>query len=112
MHLGGLPVYGGLVLLLVTSVTYLRVRSRPAYNQLPNEIVERPPGARLLGPPQPALPEARKDLDFALLSQAAYDQTPYGKKNKRSNVRSAEVDLAARGWSIWPAFGQNSGLPD
>ena len=112
MHLGGLPVYGGLVLLLVTSVTYLRVRSRPAYNPLPNEIVERPPGARLLGPPQPALPEARKDLDFALLSQAAYDQTPYGKKNKRSNVRSAEVDLAARGWSIWPAFGQNSGLPD
>jgi hypothetical protein len=111
VHLGGLSLYVGLGLLLVALVTYLRVRSRPAYNQLPNQIVERRPGARLLGPPQPARPEAEKDLNFALLSQAAYDETPYAKNRKKSNVRHAEVDLAKRGWSIWPEFGQNVCLP-
>lgn len=74
VHLERLPLYLGLGLLLIIFVTYLRVRSRPAYDQGPDEIVERAPGARLLGPPKEALPEAKVDLDFALLSQAAYDQ--------------------------------------
>ena len=111
-----LPIYGGLGLLLVILITYLRVRGSPAYKQSPNEIVERPPGARLLGPPQPALPEAKEDLDFALLSQAAYDKTRYGLKHKKGNVRSAEADLKSRGWSTWPPLelpplGQKEGLP-
>src|ERR1700758_2338370 len=108
---GRLSIDLGLGLLLIIFVTYLRVRSRPAYRQKPDEIVERAPGERLLGPPKPALPEAKKDLDFALLSQAAYDRTPHGIKNRKQNVRSAETDLAARGWTIWPPFGQNIGLP-
>jgi hypothetical protein len=98
-------------LLLTIFVTYLRVRSRPAYRQKPDEIVERAPGERLLGLPKPALPEAKKDLDFALLSQAAYDRTPHGIKNRKQNVRPAETDLTERGWTIWPPFGQNIGLP-
>lgn len=116
VDLASLPIYRGLGLLLVILITYLRVGSRPAYKQTPSEIVERPPGARLLGPPQPALPEARRDLDFALLSQAAYDETPYATNHKKKNVRDAEADLKSRGWSIWPPLGQpplgqNEGLP-
>jgi Lipase (class 3) len=111
VHLGDLSLYGGLGLLLVALVTYLRVRTSPAYNQSRTQIVERPPGARLLGPPQPARPEAKKDLDFALLSQAAYDETPYAKKHEKANLRDAEGDLKNRGWSIWPEFGQNHDLP-
>ena len=112
VSLSQLSLYGGVGLLLVVIfVTYVRVRSSPAYNQLPNQIVERPPGSRLLSPPQPALPEARRDLDFALLSQAAYDQTPYGMKNKKENMRNAEGDLKGQGWSFWPPFGESTGLP-
>ena len=111
VHLGPLPLYLGLGLLLMILGTYLRVRNSPAYNQKPDEIVERAPGARLLGAPEKALPEAKVDLDFALLSQAAYDKTPHGLNNPKPNVRSAETDLVARGWSLWPPFGENSGLP-
>lgn len=50
----------------------LLVVNRRAYLQKPDEIVTREPGNRLLGPPQDAGPEAREDLPFALLSQAAY----------------------------------------
>jgi Lipase (class 3) len=110
-HLRPLALYLGLGLLLLILVTYLRVRNSPAYNQKPDEIVERAPGARLLSAPEKALPEAKIDLDFALLSQAAYDKTPHGLNNPKQNVRSAETDLAARGWSLWPPLGENSGLP-
>jgi len=112
VRLERLPLYLGLGLLLIIFITYLRVRSRPAYDQKPDEIVERAPGDRLLGPPKKALPEARMDLDFALLSQAAYDRTPHGLNNRKQNVRSAETDLIARGWFIWPPFGESSGLPE
>jgi hypothetical protein len=112
VHLERLPLYLGLGLLLIIFVTYVRVRSRPAYDQKPDEIVERAPGDRLLGPPKKALPEAKMDLDFALLSQAAYDKTPHGLKNRKLNVRSAETDLAALGWSIsiWPHLDDDSRL--
>ena len=111
VHLERLSLYMGLGLLLIIFVIYVRVRSRPAYDQKPDEIVERAPGDRLLGSPKNALPEAKIDLDFALLSQAAYDETPHGLNNRKQNVRSAETDLVARGWSIWPSFGDNRGLP-
>jgi hypothetical protein len=110
-HLERLPFYLGLTLLLIVVVTYLRVKRSPAYEQKPDEIVERKPGDRLLGPPKSALPEAQIDMDFALLSQAAYDQTPQGIDNPKPNTRSAETDLVARGWSMWPPFGKNRGLP-
>lgn len=111
VHPGPLLLYLGSGLLLIILVTYLRVRNSPAYNQKPDEIVERAPGARLLSAPEKAFPEAKVDLDFALLSQAAYDKTPHGLNNPKPNVRSAETDLVARGWSLWPPFGENSGLP-
>src|SRR5215469_5509867 len=100
-----------LLLVLLGLSTYLRVRSSPAYKQLPDQIVERAAGQRLLGAPQPALPEATHDLDFALLSQAAYDQTPHGKKHLKPNTGTAEARLESRGWAIWPPFGESRGLP-
>jgi hypothetical protein len=111
VHLEPRPLYWGVGLLLIVFVTYLRVRSSPAYDQRPDEVVERAPGDRLLGPPRKALPYAIMDLDFALLSQAAYDETPHGLKNPKQNVRNAIADLVARGWAIRPPFGANHGLP-
>jgi hypothetical protein len=101
-----------LVLALGALGTFLRVRSSPAFKQTQDQVVLREPGQRLLGPPQPALPEAEKDLDFALLSQAAYDQTPHGQKHREINTGHAEAALESRGWSMWPTFGESRRLPE
>jgi hypothetical protein len=111
IHPERLPLYLALALLMLILVTYLRVRSSPAYNQEPDQIVERRPGDRLLSPPTNALPEAEVDLDFALLSQAAYDKTPHGLADSKTKVLNPETELVARGWSIRPPFGENRGLP-
>ena len=111
IHPEGLALYLGLALLMPILVTYLRVRSSPAYNQKPDQIVERRPGDRLLSAPTSALPEAEVDLDFALLSQAAYDKTPHGLADSKTKVLNPETELVARGWSIRPSFGENRGLP-
>lgn len=104
-------LYSLLALLLIVLCTYLRVRSSDAYDQKPDQIAERVPGDRLLGEPKPALPEAQKDLDFALLSQAAYDQTPHAAKNPKTEVRSSpEDDLNKRGWRLSTAMAKYTGL--
>jgi len=110
-ELGGLSTYLVLGLLLIILITCLRVRFSRAYNQTPTQIVERPPGARTLDAPRPALPEALEDLDFALLSQAAYDETPYAKKQP-TPLRDVKDDLAKQGWSICKKIGQSDGLQE
>lgn len=113
IHIERLPLYLGIGLLLIIFITYVRVRSSPAYCQKPDEIVERAPGERVLGPPKNALPEAKLDLDFALLSQAAYDETPHGlKSQKQEDARTPETDLATRGWSVWTHLYQNTKLTE
>jgi hypothetical protein len=109
-----LLLYSLLGLLLIVLATYLRVRTSDAYDQTPDQIVERVPGDRLLGPPKPALPEAEKDLDFALLSQAAYDDTPHGQKQApKESVRSSpETDLNGRGWHHWTKLEENKVLAE
>jgi hypothetical protein len=85
-------------------VAYWRVARRPAFRQKSNEVVIREPGQRTLGPPQPIAPEARKDLDFAWLSQAAYGRTPDGKKKYPVGCADADAALQNLGWSRWPDF--------
>ena len=51
IHPERLPLYLGLALLMLILVTYLRVRTSPAYNQKPEQIVERRPGDPTSQPP-------------------------------------------------------------
>jgi len=85
-------------------VVYWRVARRPAFRQKPDEVVIREPGLRTLGPPRPVAPEARKDLDFAWLSQAAYGRVPDGEKNYPSGCPDADSVLQRMGWSRWEDF--------
>ena len=92
------------IISVVVVASYLRVRSNPAYRQKSNEIVTREPGNRTLGAPQPNAPEARADLDFALLSQAAYQRKPDAKDVKAGDWLDADALLQETGWRRWADF--------
>jgi hypothetical protein len=88
------------VALLITAV----VISRPAFRQKPDTVVIRKPGRRFLGPPQPAQPEATVDLDYALLSLAAYGDIEKKKPDKEPSRIDAKQVLEKEGWSICGSF--------
>jgi Lipase (class 3) len=108
---GLLAKYLALLLLVLIFIGWLRILLSPAYKQGPDQVVERAPGRRSLGAPEPALPFATEDLDFALLSQAAYDQTPAGIRERKPASGTAENKLAERGWTKWHEFGEKVQLP-
>lgn len=106
----------------------------PAFHQSANEVAVREPGCRVLGKPVPAGPEARLDLDFARLSEVAYEKTASGQKEvarKRAVAARAPDAAAARahrvpgemgcpdskqalrdsGWQPWTGF-PDGGLHD
>jgi hypothetical protein len=85
-------------------ITYWRVRSRPAYRQTPNQVVFREPGQRRLGYPQPVGPEAKNDVEFAWLSQAAYQHISDGAENDPAGCPEATAALQNLGWKPWPNF--------
>jgi hypothetical protein len=92
-------------------VTYWRIARRPAFRQKPDEVVIREPGMRILGVPQPVASEARKDLDFAWLSQAAYGRAPDGREKYPAGCPDADSALRRMGWSRWDDF-PDAGLRD
>lgn len=94
-----------------------------ALRQTSADVVVRTPGSRFLGPPQPAAPEAKLDLQFAWLSEAAYGNTTAGLKEKAETSSSSgelsgtgkplgraagcpesQASLFAAGWKPWPGF--------
>jgi hypothetical protein len=81
-----------------------RVASRPAFRQKSDEVVIREPGKRSLGTPQPVAPEAQKDLEFAWLSQAAYEHATDGKHDGPVGCPNADAALQKVGWSRWANF--------
>jgi hypothetical protein len=85
-------------------ITYWRVASRPAFRQQSNEVVIREPGKRSLGRPQPVAPEARTDMEFAWLSQAAYQRVPDGKKSGPAGCPDPDSALQKIGWTRWLNF--------
>jgi hypothetical protein len=105
-----LAEYLAIVSLALILLMFVRVRLSPAYKQRRDEVVTRNPGQRLLGAPVPAIPFALEDVDFALLSQVAYDSTPTGQADP-TPMRNAKADLDALGWTPWPPFGAAQGLP-
>jgi hypothetical protein len=89
--------------LLLFSIYLWGLFSRPAFQQKVDEVVIREPGERFLGPPQPATAEARKDLEFAWLSEAAYQRVPDNQES-HGNCLDADSALQNRGWSRWENF--------
>lgn len=57
-----MAIFGSIAIALL--IAYWCVARRPAFRQKSDEVVIREPGKRILGPPQPIAPEARKDLDL------------------------------------------------
>lgn len=92
------------VIVVVALPTYIRVRTSPAYRQTPDEVTTREPGQRVLGAPQPISREAHEDLDFALLSQAAYQRKPDAKEVAADECVDADALLQKTGWTLWPDF--------
>lgn len=92
----------------VAGVTYIRVRVSPAYRQKPDQVVFREPGQRRLGVPQDAAPEAREDLEFALLSQAAYQRTADARAVQTGESLDPDKTLESMGWSPWKDFPNGS----
>jgi hypothetical protein len=82
----------------------LRLVNGPAFRQKPDEVVIREPGERFLGKPRPATSEAKEDLDFALLSQAAYQREANSGKVEATDCPGADTLLEAAGWSPWKDF--------
>lgn len=91
--------------------------------QKPTQVAIREPGSRLLGAPRPARPEARKHLEFAWLSEAAYGNTAAGLEAKaeasaaKPGAEAGDAGrvadavcpvsqhvLLAAGWKPWPGF--------
>jgi hypothetical protein len=97
-------VYSLSALTAVAVATYLRVRMSPAYLQKPDQVVFRAPGQRRLGIPRDAAPEAREDLDFALLSQGAYQRTADVKDIPDGESLDPDATLESMGWSRWKDF--------
>jgi hypothetical protein len=96
-----LAVFIGLMCLLLFC---WRVASRPAFSQKADEVVIREPGNRSLGPPQPVAPEARKDLDFAWLSEASYQRMSGEKPSDPIGCPNADSALQNGGWFLWKDF--------
>jgi hypothetical protein len=92
----------------VTGATYIRVRLSPAYHQKPDQVVFRKPGQRKLGLPQDAAPEAREDMEFALLSQAAYQRTADATAVQDEGGLDPDNTLESMGWSRWKSFPEGS----
>jgi hypothetical protein len=88
------------IVLLVTAV----VMSRPAFRQSPTSVVIRKPGRRFLGQPQLAQPEAAVDLDYALLSLAAYGDLKKSKADNEPPRIDFKTILEIEGWSMWRTF--------
>ena len=78
------------------------VFNRKAFGQTPDDVVTREPGKRLLGAPKPVATEANKDLEFAWMSQSAYEKI--GQGNTPDADSSSDKALKDAGWTLWPNF--------
>jgi hypothetical protein len=96
------------LLVLALSPFIFQVVNYAAFRQRPDQVVVREPGKRTLGPPTDAVPEAREDLEFALLSEAAYQRTPDAKKIQAGEAIDADKMLQDMKWVRWEDFPQDN----
>ena len=92
----------GLVLLVPF---FFLIVNGAAFRQGHTEVAVREPGDRFLGKPRPVQNEARKDVDFALLSQAAYQRTPNSTSDESTERLDADKILQENlHWHRWDNF--------
>jgi hypothetical protein len=90
---------------IVSILVYLFVRSRPAYQQPRDTVVIREPGKRLLGKPQSLATEGPIDLQFAWLSQIAYEEIhPEERIHREGDCPDPNLALREAGWIPWHGF--------
>jgi pimeloyl-ACP methyl ester carboxylesterase len=75
-----------------------------AFRQRPDQVVTREPGMRILGKPVDAGNEARDDVEFALLSQAVYQNPVDNDKIKEGKALDPCATLKQMGWEQWETF--------
>jgi hypothetical protein len=107
----------------ITSSILILLGGCAALRQTQNEVFTREPGHRFLAGPQPILPEAKKDWQFALISEAAYRRSlsrENAEEHKAEVVKElahrsasqeeieacADVDVSLKkaGWKLWSGF--------
>jgi hypothetical protein len=96
------------LLAFLLSPFIFNVVNRAAFRQRPDQVVVREPGKHMLGPPTDARPEAREDLEFALLSEAAYERTPDAKQVQGGEAIDADQMLGGMKWVRWKDFPQDT----
>lgn len=76
--------------------------------QKSTEVAIRQAGNRCLDPPEPAAPQAIRDVDYAWLAEAAYSATYYARSVRRQTGRApstlAYTILEQTGWTRWTDF--------
>jgi hypothetical protein len=102
---------GHLVMYLLLSLAFLAlvpffflIVNGMAFRQRADQVAVREPGRRTLGPPTDAVQEAREDLEFALLSEAAYQRMPDAKKIKAGEAIDVDKTLCDMKWVRWKDF--------
>lgn len=95
----------GTILTVIGVLAFIRIATRPAFRQRPDQVVIRRPGQRMFGAPEPLGAVGTEDLPFALLSQAAYKHKPDAKQVKAGTSLDPDLELRKRGWTMWPDFG-------
>jgi hypothetical protein len=96
----------GVVVFLALLNLVFFLTNQEAYRQPPDKIAERPPGSRHLLPQlKDARPKASEHLEFAWISQAAYQKavTDPGPTDSRC-PKAPEESLLETGWTMWEDF--------
>ena len=95
-----------LLILIPLLLPFLFLILNPAaFRQSSDQVVTREPGQRFLGAPKPVSTEAVKDLEFAWLSQSAYEKTPAAKgASRETDCPDPEASLNRAGWIMWDSF--------
>jgi len=92
-------------IVVVGALAIIRVATRSAFRQRPDQVVIRRPGQRMFGAPEPLGTTGIEDLPYALLSQAAYRRKPDAKQVTDGESLDPDSALQQRGWVRWPDFG-------
>jgi len=111
--------------ILALQVFLTFVTGRSAFQQKANEVFVREPGSRFLEGPRPVATEAKKDWEFAWLSEAAYGRSSLHNVSNaccnspvveaassaspalaqsRADPGRADAELLKAGWSPWLGF--------
>ena len=79
-------------------------------HQTESMVAVRAPGDRIIDELRPFAPEARRPLEYAWLSQAAYEKTEAAKDDPSNCNQDADQALIDAKWTPWKNFPDNVDL--